>query len=55
MTKGTSSMGKKSGKTNFIRCRRCGKRTYHKTKKACSSCGYGKSKRLRKYSWQTKH
>jgi len=29
MSKGTASMGKKSGKKNMIFCRRCGKRTYH--------------------------
>tara|TARA_Y100000310_G_scaffold322162_1_gene380843 strand:- start:608 stop:775 length:168 start_codon:yes stop_codon:yes gene_type:complete len=52
--KGTPSMGKKSGKTNMIYCRRCGKRTLHKRKKACASCGYGKSAKLRSYSWQKK-
>jgi len=55
MTKGTSSMGKKSGKrTQVIRCRRCGKKTYHKSHKICSSCGYGKSKKMRSYAWQNK-
>nr|MCK4930004.1 50S ribosomal protein L37e [Nanoarchaeota archaeon] len=54
MTKGTPSMGKKSGKKTHIRCRRCGKRTYHVRKKRCSSCGYGKSSRLRKYNWRKK-
>ena len=55
MTKGTPSMGKKSGKSKYvIRCRRCGKRSYHVRKKKCSSCGFGKSSKLRKYSWQKK-
>jgi len=54
MTKGTPSMGRKSGKKTHIRCRRCGKRTYHIRKKRCSSCGYGASSKLRKYSWQKK-
>jgi len=54
MTKGTASMGKKSGKTNMIHCRRCGKRTYHKSKKVCSSCGFGASPKMRSYSWQKK-
>ena len=55
MTKGTASQGKKSGQRGRItRCRRCGKRAYHLSKKKCSSCGYGKSKRLRSYSWQKK-
>ncbi|MBS3101993.1 50S ribosomal protein L37e [Candidatus Woesearchaeota archaeon] len=54
MSKGTASMGKKSGKKNMIHCRRCGKRTYHIRKKKCASCGFGKSARLRKYNWQKK-
>ncbi|MBW2966571.1 50S ribosomal protein L37e [Candidatus Woesearchaeota archaeon] len=52
MTKGTPSMGKKSGKSNMIYCRRCGKRAYHMRKKKCSSCGYGKSSKLRSYNWK---
>ena len=54
MSKGTPSMGKKSGKKTHIVCRRCGKRTYHTSKKRCSSCGYGRSSKLRSYSWQKK-
>ena len=54
MTKGTPSMGKKSGKKSHIVCRRCGKRTYCIRKKRCSSCGYGRSARMRKYTWQKK-
>jgi len=54
MSKGTASMGRKSGKKNMIRCRRCGKRTYHIRKKKCASCGFGNSKKLRSYSWQKK-
>lgn len=54
MTKGTPSMGKKSGKKSHIVCRRCGKRSYHATRKVCSSCGYGKSAVKRSYSWQKK-
>ncbi|MCH8003133.1 MAG: 50S ribosomal protein L37e [Nanoarchaeota archaeon] len=54
MSKGTASMGKKSGKKNMIHCRRCGLRTYHIRKHKCSSCGYGKSARLRSYNWQKK-
>ncbi len=54
MGKGTPSMGKKSGKKTHIRCRRCGKLTYHVRKHRCSSCGYGKSARIRAYAWQKK-
>ena len=54
MTKGTHSMGKKSGKKTHIRCRRCGKHTYHIRKKRCSSCGYGVSAKIRSYKWMKK-
>ncbi|MEM2131211.1 MAG: 50S ribosomal protein L37e [Candidatus Woesearchaeota archaeon] len=52
--KGTSSHGKKSGKKSHIRCRRCGNPTYHMRKKKCSSCGYGKSSKIRTYAWMKK-
>ncbi|MBU1203704.1 MAG: 50S ribosomal protein L37e, partial [Nanoarchaeota archaeon] len=39
-------------KKNFIRCRRCGKPAYHIRKKTCSSCGFGKSSKLRTYAWK---
>ncbi len=52
MTKGTPSMGKKSGKRTTMRCRRCGKLSYHKIKHKCASCGYGETAKLRKYTWQ---
>jgi large subunit ribosomal protein L37e len=52
--KGTPSHGKKSGKKNMIYCRRCGRRTYNLHKSKCSSCGYGKSARLRGYSYYKK-
>jgi len=54
MAKGTASMGKKSGKKTHIICRRCGRHTYHKRKKKCASCGYGKTSKVRTYKWQTK-
>ncbi|MBW2999999.1 50S ribosomal protein L37e [Candidatus Woesearchaeota archaeon] len=54
MTKGTPSMGRRSGKKTHIYCRRCGKHTYHARKKECSSCGYGKTTKKRSYSWQKK-
>ncbi|MFH1072186.1 MAG: 50S ribosomal protein L37e [Nanoarchaeota archaeon] len=54
MSKGTPSMGKKSGKKSHIICRRCNSHSYHIRKKRCSSCGYGKSKKLRSYTWLKK-
>ncbi|MCK4588909.1 MAG: 50S ribosomal protein L37e [Nanoarchaeota archaeon] len=52
MGKGTAAMGKKSGKKNMIRCRRCGQHAYHIRKKKCSSCGFGNSSKLRKFHGQ---
>ena len=53
MGKGTPSIGKKSGKKNMIRCRRCGRHAYHIRKKKCSHCGYPSSK-LRTFNWAWK-
>jgi len=53
MSKGTAARGKHSKGKSHIRCRRCGKPTYHVRKKKCSSCGYGKTAKTRKYNWQT--
>jgi large subunit ribosomal protein L37e len=47
-------MGKRQGKTVHIRCRRCGRRSYHVRQKKCSACGYGESPKMQHYSWQTK-
>lgn len=47
MVKGTPTMGKRSTGKLHIACRRCGKISYHMKKSICSSCGYGKSSRLR--------
>ncbi|MFQ6095936.1 MAG: 50S ribosomal protein L37e [Candidatus Bathyarchaeia archaeon] len=54
MGKGTPSFGKRRGKTLHIKCRRCGRRSYNVKKKACAACGYGVSRRIRRYSWRTK-
>jgi large subunit ribosomal protein L37e len=54
MTKGTASMGKKSGKKTHIPCRRCGDRSFHVKNKVCSSCGFGKSTKLTSYNWKKK-
>lgn len=55
MSKGTASQGLKGRAKLTQRCRRCGRASYHKKKGICSSCGYGKSKKIRKYSWQKKN
>ncbi len=53
MTKGTPSFGKRQKKTHIV-CRRCGKRAYHIRHKVCSACGFGRSARIKKFSWQWK-
>ncbi|HDD69360.1 MAG TPA: 50S ribosomal protein L37e [Candidatus Korarchaeota archaeon] len=54
MTKGTPSMGKRSRGKTHIRCRRCGRHSYNVRKKYCAACGFGRSKRMRKYAWEKK-
>ncbi|WP_287582779.1 50S ribosomal protein L37e [Candidatus Borrarchaeum sp.] len=53
MGKGTPSLGKKNRKVHIM-CRRCGRRSYHVRKKQCAACGFGRSKRIRRYSWTNK-
>lgn len=55
MSKGTPSMGKHGSKKQHIPCRRCGRSAYNIGKGVCASCGYGKSPRLRSYSWAKQH
>ncbi|MCX2819938.1 50S ribosomal protein L37e [Haladaptatus sp. F3-133] len=50
---GTPSKGKRQKKTH-VKCRRCGEKSYHTTKKRCSNCGFGKSSEQRSYSWENK-
>ncbi|RLF12440.1 MAG: 50S ribosomal protein L37e [Thermoprotei archaeon] len=54
MVKGTTSFGKRGGRKTHIRCRRCGRHSFNVTKRYCAACGFGRSSRLRRYSWQTK-
>ncbi|MBS3065243.1 MAG: 50S ribosomal protein L37e [DPANN group archaeon] len=53
MTKGNVSKGRRSGDRNHIRCRRCGRSSYHKQHGKCSSCGYPEST-MRGYNWSRK-
>ncbi len=54
MSKGTPSFGKKVG-TKHIRCRRCGRVAYHLRKGKCAACGFGKTKKIRKFNWQKRN
>ncbi|MFC1487247.1 50S ribosomal protein L37e [Thermoproteota archaeon] len=54
VSKGTSSFGKRAHKVLHIKCRRCGRRAYNVKSKKCAACAYGKSTKIRRYSWQNK-
>ncbi len=54
MTKGTPSFGKKVG-VKHIRCRRCGRVSFHVKKSKCAACGFGKTKKIRKFNWQSRN
>jgi large subunit ribosomal protein L37e len=45
MVKGTPSFGKRQKKTH-IRCRRCGRVSFHIQKKYCAACGFGYSAKM---------
>jgi len=53
MTKGTPTKGKKMHPLHLM-CRRCGNKSRHKKTGICSRCGYGKTKKIRRYNWQKK-
>ena len=53
MAKGTPSQGKRNKKTHII-CRRCSRHSYHVRKKSCAACGFGRTKKIRTYSWKWK-
>ncbi|MCD6464449.1 50S ribosomal protein L37e [Candidatus Woesearchaeota archaeon] len=54
MVKGTPSKGKHSRSKTHIICRRCGRHSFHVKKGYCSSCGYGKTSKRRRYNWQNR-
>jgi large subunit ribosomal protein L37e len=50
MSKGTPSLGKRNNRAH-IRCRRCGRHSFHASKRQCAACGFGKYAKLRGYAW----
>ncbi|ADM26889.1 LSU ribosomal protein L37E [Ignisphaera aggregans DSM 17230] len=52
--KGTPSMGKRNKNVTHIKCRRCGRNAFNVAKGYCAACGFGRSSRIRRYSWQNK-
>lgn len=55
MAKGTPSQGRHNKFKVHIPCRRCGKQSYHSRRGECSSCGYGKTAKIRSYKWAKSH
>ncbi len=55
MGKGTPSKGKKNKAASHKTCRRCGKHSYHRRKKYCASCGFGRTAKLRQPAWRNRH
>ncbi|BCU67236.1 50S ribosomal protein L37e [Sulfolobales archaeon HS-7] len=51
--KGTPSFGKMNKKTH-MRCRRCGRNSFNISGRYCAACGYGRSRRIRRYRWANK-
>ncbi len=56
MGTGTPTFGKFNGGKSHITCPpRCGRHSYNVVKGYCAACGWGgRSKRIRRYSWQNK-
>lgn len=53
MSDGTASAGRKKKGTHGI-CRRCGNKSFNISKGKCSSCGFGKTKKMRNQEWKNK-
>ncbi len=54
MSDGTAAMGRRNRIRVHVRCRRCGRNSFNWSKKYCSACGFGRSKKLRSYNWVKK-
>ena len=54
MGKGTPSKGKKNKAASHKTCRRCGRHSYHRRKRFCAYCGFGRSSKLRQPSWRNR-
>jgi large subunit ribosomal protein L37e len=53
MSRGTPAFGRHQTITH-IRCRRCGRHSYHISHEKCGACGFGKSPSLYKQAWKWK-
>ena len=55
MAKGTPSKGKKNKASSHKTCRRCGNHSYHRSKRICAYCGFGKTAKLRQPGWRNRY
>ncbi len=55
MGKGTPSKGRKNKAASHKTCRRCGRHSYHRSRRICSYCGFGRMKKWRNPSWKTRY
>lgn len=55
MGKGTPSKGKKNKAASHKTCRRCGNHSYHRRKRYCAQCGFGRTAKMRQPSWRTRY
>jgi len=49
-TEGAMRKGKRN-KHVHGKCRRCGKGAFHLSRGICAACGFGRSKKIRRYGW----
>ncbi len=55
MGQGTESKGKKNKASSHKTCRRCGRHSYHRRKRFCAYCGFGKTAKLRQPAWRNRY
>lgn len=53
-TSGTTAFGRMNKKKTHTVCPRCGRNAFNVRKGYCAACGFGRSAKLRKYSWAKK-
>jgi len=52
-SKGTTAFGRRNKMVHTL-CPRCGRRSFHITKRRCAACGFGRLSRVRSYAWGRK-
>ncbi|MCW1291940.1 MAG: 50S ribosomal protein L37e [Candidatus Rehaiarchaeum fermentans] len=52
---GKANQGVHNRGPRHVMCRRCGHQSYNVRYHYCSYCGYGKTSKIKHYSWKTKN